>query len=173
MKKRYCPDLASDGAECDANYIRLNQLMPGMNKNDKIEFGVASKYHPSARIAIEVSERCKYTTILNMHFSNRRNHAANRWVGSRAMQIRVYHDLKTAEVISCDGVKQFLPRYEYPNIIMQHPDEKSQMNSFLGEILSHCLKNGHAVDYQFELDDQAEAPAGLVGLAALKTRFPG
>ncbi len=150
MKIRYCPNLASDGAECDANYIRLCRLMPEMANNDKIEFGIASKHHESTRIRMEVVERCRYTTIVDMYFSDMNPLAANHWVGLSAMQIRIYHDLKTAEVVSCDHVRQFKSRYEYPNAKMQHPDEKSQMNHFLGEILSHCLANGHAVNWQFE-----------------------
>jgi uncharacterized protein YqiB (DUF1249 family) len=150
VKTRYCPDLVSDGAECDANYIRLCRLMPKMADNNKVAFGVASKHHESARISMEVIEQCRYTTILAMYFSDMSALAVNQWVGLRAMQIRVYHDLKTAEVVSCDQVRRFKSRYEYPNEGMQHPDEKSQVNHFLGEILSHCLANGHAVDWQFQ-----------------------
>jgi len=35
----YIPDLAADMAECDANYIRLRQLFPGMDSENDIEFG--------------------------------------------------------------------------------------------------------------------------------------
>lgn len=156
VKIRYCPNLASDGAECDANFIRLCQLMPEMADNDKIEFGITSKHDESVRISMEVKERCKYTTTVAMYFSNMSTTVTNQWVGLRAMEIRVYHDLKTAEVVSCDHVRQFKSRYEYPNAGMQHPDEKSQMNHFLGEILSHCLANGHAVDWQFQHDHELQ-----------------
>ena len=156
VKTRYCPNLASDGAECDANYIRLCRLMPEMAENDKIEYGVASEHHESARISMNVVERCRYTTIVAMYFSNVSTLTAGRWVGLCAMQIRVYHDLKTAEVVSCDQVRQLQSRYEYPNAGMQHPDEKSQMNHFLGEILSHCLANGHALDWQFQHDRELQ-----------------
>ena len=152
VKIRYCPNLASDGAECDANYIRLCRLMPEMSDNDRIQFGIAWKHHDAARISMEVIERCRYTTVIGMYFSDLGAIATNRWVGLRAMHIRVYHDLKTAEVVSCDQVRQFKSRYEYPNAGMQHPDEKSQMNHFLGEILTHCLANGHAIDWQFQHD---------------------
>ena len=33
--------------------------------------------------------------------------------------------------------------YSYPNAAMHQPDEKSQLNLFLGEWLSHCLACGH------------------------------
>jgi uncharacterized protein YqiB (DUF1249 family) len=152
VKIRYCPNLASDGAVCDVNYIRLCQLMPEMANNDKIGFGVASRHHDSARISMEVIERCRYTTIVSICFSDMNPLTTDQWEGLRAMQIRIYHDLKTAEVVSCDHVRQFKSRYEYPNTSMQHPDEKSQMNRFLGELLSHCLANGHALDWHFEHD---------------------
>ena len=156
VKTRYCPNLTSDGAECDANYIRLCRLMPEMADNNKVEFGIASKHHESARISMEVIEQHRYTTILAVYFSNMSTVYANQWVGLRAMQIRVYHDLKTAEVAGCDHVRQFQSRYEYPNDGMLHPDEKSQVNHFLGEILTHCLANGHAVDWQFQHDRELQ-----------------
>jgi uncharacterized protein YqiB (DUF1249 family) len=130
--------------------------MPGMANKDKIEFGIVSKHQESSRVTLEIIERCKYTTIITMYFSDMGPLAADQWVGLRSMQIRVYHDLKTAEVVSCDHVRRFKSRYEYPNANMQHPDEKSQMNHFLGEILSHCLAHGHAVDWQFQDDRELQ-----------------
>ena len=39
-RKRYVPNLISDMAECDANYLRLCQLFPQMNEEDSVEFGI-------------------------------------------------------------------------------------------------------------------------------------
>ncbi|GIS51825.1 MAG: hypothetical protein Ct9H90mP27_3160 [Gammaproteobacteria bacterium] len=38
--------------------------------------------------------------------------------------------------------KCFSGSYEYPNKKMRQPDEKEQINKFLGEILSLCIEKG-------------------------------
>jgi uncharacterized protein YqiB (DUF1249 family) len=58
------------------------------------------------------------------------------------MTVRMYHDASVAEVISCHGHDRIEPANAYPNRFMHHPDEKSQVNHFLAEWLSFCLKFG-------------------------------
>ena len=130
--------------------------MPEMLENDGVEFGIESAHREPARIRVEVIERCRYTTMLTIFFEDLSAFELEHQVEARKMQIRVYHDLKTAEVTSFDQVVQLKSRYEYPNEGMHLPDEKSQMNNFLGEVLSHCLANGHAVDWKFEQDRELQ-----------------
>lgn len=157
MRRRYCPDLAGDGAECDANYARLSSLLRNIGTIDRVEFEIPYSNPDAAHICIEVIQRCPYTTFLSLRFSNVGKLISSQWLGTRTMQIRMYHDLRTAEVIStdassCDTGGRLQARYEYPNRGMQHPDEKSQMNSFLGEVLGHCLENGHTLDWSIDRD---------------------
>lgn len=152
MKRRYCPDLASDGAECDANYHKLSLLLRGIGAADQVEFGIPFGNPEAAHIRIEVIERCRYTTFLSLRFSNACKLISSRWLGARTLKIRMYHDLKTAEVIGADSNGKVKARYSYPNRAMLHPDEKSQMNSFLGEVLGHCLANGHTLDWLLDRD---------------------
>ena len=58
------------------------------------------------------------------------------------MTLRLYHDARMAEVISCQDIRQVKPRYDYPNTQMHHPDEKQQMNVFLKEWLQLCHQLG-------------------------------
>ena len=147
MKKRYCPDLVNHMAECDANYIRLLQLVPDVFNGDStadgdcVEIGIRTEGNQCILIKIGVVERFKYTTSLSIYL---RGDDHSPWIRWPTLQVRVYHDLKTAEVSSFEQHRHFQSRYEYPNHGMFHPDEKAQLNRFLGELLSHCLANGHS-----------------------------
>ena len=152
MRKRYCPDLARDGAECDANYHKLDLLLRSIGTADRVEFGIPYSTPDAAHVRVEVVERCPYTTFLYLRFTNAGKLISSRWLGTRTLKIRMYHDLKTAEVIGTDAHNRVQARYSYPNPDMSHPDEKSQMNSFLGEVLGHCLENGHTLDWMFDTD---------------------
>ncbi|HBX56798.1 MAG TPA: DUF1249 domain-containing protein, partial [Pseudomonas sp.] len=56
------------------------------------------------------------------------------------------HDARMAEVISAQSARRFRSIYPYPNAAMHQPDEKTQLNLFLGEWLSHCLACGHELE---------------------------
>ncbi len=142
MKKRYCPDLVSHMAECDANYIRLLKLMPNMLDGDSLEIGIRTETDQSILARIRITERFKYTTSLSIYLCSDSHSPFIRWP---VIQVRVYHDLKTAEVASFEKHRHFQSRYDYPNHRMFHPDEKAQVNRFLGELLSQCLAKGHSM----------------------------
>ena len=65
------------------------------------------------------------------------------WLPVPQLEVRVYHDARMAEVVSAENARRLHIRYPYPNAAMHQPDEKSQLNLFLGEWLSHCLACGH------------------------------
>lgn len=147
MKKRYCPDLVNQAAECDANYIRLLKLMPNM-LNDTVdrggrEIGIQTATEKNILVKISVTERFKYTTCLSIYL---RSDSCSSWIRWPTIQVRVYHDLKTAEVSSFEQHRHLQSRYDYPNRAMYHPDEKAQLNRHLGEVLSHCLVNGRSME---------------------------
>ena len=58
------------------------------------------------------------------------------------MLVRMYHDAKTAEVISFQQARFIKARYPLPNKEMYQADEKQQINFFLSEWLSFCQKEG-------------------------------
>ena len=66
----YVPDLAADMAECDANYIRLRQLFPGMDSEDGIEFGIRTRTEDGATVVIKIQERCPFTTMVAVTLSS-------------------------------------------------------------------------------------------------------
>ena len=157
MKDRdYSVNLVEQMAECDANYIRLLKLIPEFRKisesrsrpfqRQQLEQGqlakfiVADQEHDGRKVVLEINvlETFKYTTTLEVIQKPKTGH----WYVNPTMQVRVYHDACTAEVISYQGHRNFQPVYQQPNPQMYHRDEKNQINRFLGEWLTHCLQHG-------------------------------
>lgn len=128
-------DLAELHAICEGNYARLMRLFPDYQNSNSREFSVGA-----ARVAIEVLERCRYTTIFRL----RQQHAEDRWLGSLLVEVRAYHDARMLEVAVFQSHRQVAARYDYPNRRMYQQDEKSQQNRFLAEWLEHCLRNGRS-----------------------------
>lgn len=141
-KRRYVPDLVEAMADCDANYIRLMKLFQWTMDEDHFVFGISGTTDDSTLIDIRVIERCPYTTRLGLSVIN---HEDKPWIRWPSMEIRVYHDLKTAEVTSFESHKRLKYRYDYPNPQMYVPDEKSQINKYLGELLTFCINHGHSL----------------------------
>ena len=139
----YVPDLVSDMAECDANYIRLRQLFPDMESEDDIQFGIRTKTNEGATVVIGIRERCPYTTMVSVNVTSENDKPFIRWPN---LELRVYHDVNSAEVISFERHKNFRYRYAMPNENMFQPDEKSQINRFLGELLTYCIEHGYSLE---------------------------
>lgn len=144
-------DLIRQMAECDANYIRLLKLVPGLDQardqdfqqGTAFEFTVANNRHAGDQVNIQISvlESFRYTTTLRIE----QIPATGHWLDNPAMEVRVYHDTFTAEVVTCRGQRNFETGYAQPNPRMYQRDEKLQVNRFLGEWLAHCLAFGRCV----------------------------
>jgi len=163
-RSSYNIDLIKQMAECDANYIRLLKLVPQLrayldgsfeeqakatdqltDEPEKLLEGISASYCLAEReelgnvtVEIKIVEAFKYTCTLEIV----QLPEFKQWMTNPSMLVRVYHDANTAEVISYQGHRNLQPRYPRPNPNMYHPDEKMQVNRFLGEWLTHCLKVG-------------------------------
>jgi hypothetical protein len=62
------------------------------------------------------------------------------------LQFRIYKDTKSAEVISFEQHRKFEYRYPLFNEKLFQPDEKSQANRYLGELLEHFMKRGYSLN---------------------------
>lgn len=165
-RRRYVPDLVADMAECDANFIRLHRLFPMMSEEDSLEFGVDArgKRTPSmdagrgtmtegatiqsttedgAIVTLKILERCPYTTMMTVKVTNEEDKP---WVRWPTLEVRIYHDIKSAEVVSFERHRNFKFRYHTPNQQMYQPDEKSQINRYFGELLTFCYEHGHSLE---------------------------
>lgn len=142
LRERYRVDLPGLQAACEANYARLMRLLPAMrNEPGGRRVALSQGENLLGVLAIEVVESCPYTSTLQVSQEQSRS-----WLPMPSMQVRVYHDARMAEVIGAERSRRFRGRYPYPNSDMHQPDEKTQINLFLGEWLAHCLTCGHELE---------------------------
>ncbi len=137
QSRKYSPDLAKHMAECDMNYHKLYKLFKDMRskktKTISLDFG-----DHAVKVRIAVTDRGPYTTTVFIDQVN----GKKKWNVIPNISVRIYHDAKSAEVVSIENQSVFHGSYEYPNKKMRQPDEKEQINKFLGEILSLCIEKG-------------------------------
>ena len=139
---RYVPDLKGFMGDCEANYVRFLHLLPALDSADVWSFGVRSPGDTVARVHLRVLERSRYTTTLTME----QDSPFPDWIPQPVLTVRLYHDARMAEVLSCQDLPRIRQSYPYPNRRMYHRDEKAQVNALLGEWLLHCLAEGCALD---------------------------
>lgn len=139
LRERYRVDLLELQSACEANYLRLMRLLPDM-RGSQHERRVALSQGEQLLgvLALQVLESCPYTSTLQV-----RQEGGSPLLPMPTLQVRAYHDARMAEVIEPERARSLLGRYPYPNRAMLHPDEKTQLNLFLGEWLSHCMACGH------------------------------
>ncbi len=101
-------------------------------------------YDDDHQLVLEVVEITPYTALVNITPSKNNHYALG-----FSIQIRAYHDAEIAEVSRCEGLSKLLPKYDYPNSRMLHPDEKEQLNRFVREWLVHCEKHGRSTDIKW------------------------
>lgn len=139
-KKAYVPDLRRFGALCEANYGRIRRLrLLAEGRTDVAEFELQDGDAYFGRVRIEQLQQSRFTETLLLE----QVHNAGRWLNNPHLTVRVYHDAGLAEVISCYRNRRIEAINDYPNRFMHHPDEKTQVNAFLADWLSFCLRFGH------------------------------
>lgn len=136
-KPHYRMDLAGLQAVCDANYARLCRLMPDMEVQDERCIRLHTPDDNAQRLVMRVLERCPYTTTLQLRHEHQQV-----WLPPPGMEVRLYHDVNMAEVVAAYNRRRFRGVYPYPNEQMLQPDEKYQLNRFLGEWLEYCQRHG-------------------------------
>ncbi|CAM4152237.1 DUF1249 domain-containing protein [Vreelandella rituensis] len=139
----YVTDLRSLQGECSANYLRLLRLLGDMEagQHREIALGGASG-REFGSLHLHVQEQAPYTTVLNVSQSG----PLDGVIEAQRMRVHLYHDARMAEVTHFQRERHFHGRYRYPNSRMHQPDEKLQLNRFLGEWLAHALAHGRSLD---------------------------
>ncbi|PVZ15632.1 MULTISPECIES: DUF1249 domain-containing protein [unclassified Pseudomonas] len=139
FRERYRVDLAALQAACEANYARLMRLLPGMRGEQRSRrIAMTQGDQMLGVLLLEVTQAGPYTSTLRVS----QQHSLP-WLPVPHMEVQVYHDARMAEVVGAEHTRRFRSIYPYPNAAMHQPDEKAQLNLFLGEWLSHCLACGH------------------------------
>lgn len=146
----YVPDFLS---LCERNYAQLRHLLPlsahrhggprlipaasGTVDSQLIQINAEEGYR------IRLLELCKFTTTIKIEHVSQ---TALGWLRPQ-FEVRLYHDARLAEVISCQQMRRFKAVYDYPNLEMMQPDEKRQINMLLRDWLLLCQRQGyHSVE---------------------------
>lgn len=117
------PELGSDlddaplnsPLKIDSSSYRFNFDMAGANLTVRL---------------LEINRYTQHIQVINHFKSNKK------LLPTLCLNVRAYHDVSVAEVISCSGITKLLPDYTYPNAKMLLKDEKRQANRLLFEWLS-------------------------------------
>ncbi|CAM5340253.1 hypothetical protein SSTU70S_04063 [Stutzerimonas stutzeri] len=141
-RERYRVDLPELQATCEANYLRLLRLLPEMRQSGRTRrIAISQGDQLLGVLVLQVLENCPYTTTVQVS----QEHCLS-WLPVPRMEVRVYHDARMAEVVRAENARRLRGIYHYPNAQMHQPDEKNQLNLFLGEWLSHCQACGHELE---------------------------
>jgi uncharacterized protein YqiB (DUF1249 family) len=143
----YVPDFLS---LCERNYAQLRHLLPfsAQSLNAQKATSAEQTQSPDSQVIqinaqegyrIRLLELCKFTTTIKIeHVSE----TALAWLRPQ-FEVRLYHDARLAEVISCQQMRRFKAVYDYPNLEMMQPDEKRQINLLLRDWLMLCQRQGY------------------------------
>ena len=133
VKKPYHVDLAELMRVYETNYAKLNALLPvGHEVRDVRCYQAVNMVYQ-----LTVNEVTKYTTLIDICQSD-----AMPVFPLPKMSVRLYHDARVAEVCASGDFSRVKAKYDYPNTKLLQKDEKFQLNKFLGEWLTFCLKTG-------------------------------
>jgi len=121
----------------EANYMLLRRLIPDVRH---IEDRAISRVEGCMDLHVEVTERCRYTTMLRMTYDFGQD-ADPRLLPD--LQVRLYHDARTAEAISrVVHDRQSHRLITRPATSLQ---ARWELNRFLQRWLGFCLNRGHRI----------------------------
>lgn len=140
-------DLSGHHALCELNYHRISKILQGLKSGQEkwffsIPLSAKNIVRPNIEVELSVLESAPYTTTIAI-LQNHPDLASLVFMNQPRMVVRLYHDAAMAEIISWDKHRHWLPKYDYPNRNMYHPDEKLALNKFFGDWLVFCLKHGY------------------------------
>ncbi len=151
-KRSYQPYVPDFLTLCERNYAQLRFFLPGALNPQHTSANANSGSAGDSKVIqinefegyrIKLLELCKFTTTIKIeHVSD----SALGWLRPQ-FEVRLYHDARLAEVVSCQQVRRFKAVYDYPNLEMMQPDEKRQINLLLRDWLLLCQRQGyHSVE---------------------------
>ncbi|MGM0536934.1 MAG: DUF1249 domain-containing protein [Pseudomonadota bacterium] len=141
-RNAYVTDLKTLQGECAANFIRLTRLLGDLEVGETREVELVHHGRRLGALCLKLQERAPYTSVVRVS----QRGGLETMIDTPRMRVHLYHDVRMAEVTDFQRQRHFDGRYRYPNSRMHQPDEKLQLNRFLGEWLDHGLAHGHSLD---------------------------
>lgn len=123
-----------------ANHASLRQLLGDLRS---LPSTLASHSASDLSISLEVGERSCYTTNLRMTYSLK---VGGHLESSPDLDIRVYHDARLAEAVSCGAQPKLVrpDRVAFP--FKSEMSRRWHLNILLRKWLEHCLEHRHRFD---------------------------
>lgn len=126
------------GANFESNYGRLLKLRNVLSRESASAIKLDVNGTFVGCVTMSPLEETKFTET----FLLEQVVSSGPWLNDPRITVRMYHDVRVAEVVSMRGHRVVEGVHEYPNRFMHHPDEKNQVNQFLAEWLNFCLSYG-------------------------------
>ncbi|WP_246434554.1 DUF1249 domain-containing protein [Teredinibacter haidensis] len=136
QSKKISVNLKAHHAQCELNFHRMLNLMPRWKDGENqwlFRVGANDRF----QVRLRITESARYTTTVEVL-------QHQQGLEPPRLCVRLYHDANMAEIISWDRHRHWLPKYNYPNPQMYMPDEKLELNRFLGDWLEVCHSQGYA-----------------------------
>ena len=131
-------DLAALISLYEANYVRLAQLAPELERFDG---AVVSRVGGALDLYLDVVERHAYTTTLDLTYLFDTSDGLP--VLEPNARLRVYHDVRAVELLSHCRRRRSRRHHPRPRGRMPEVDRKWEMNRFLLKWLKFCTHQGH------------------------------
>lgn len=132
---KHVPDLKTLQRTCDMNYMALMKLLPQHAVvGDTVSIGISEQ----VLFVVKVLETAPYTWHASIEQCTQDLPSFMRM----KVKVRLYHDVRMAEVCASQQILTLRSSYHYPNANMHHRNEKEQVNLFLAEWLKCCLQHG-------------------------------
>lgn len=142
-RKKYVPDLQEMQSLAQRNYHAAAGLLA-----DDYQVGDCRTLQLGEQLtySVRVLSDAPYTTDLQIEQCNQ----GPAYLQAR-FTVRLYHDVRLAEIIESQGLERFSASYEQPNPQMHQRDEKRQVNHFLADWLRLCFASGHWHDNYLDM----------------------
>ena len=135
VPRRYVPNLKTLQRTCDVNYMALMKLLPHHAQvGDCVSIGISEQ----VLFVLKVLEVAPYTWHVSIEQCSPHLPSFMRM----KVTVRIYHDVRMAEVCASQQILTLRSSYYYPNEKMHQRNEKEQVNLFLAEWLKCCLQHG-------------------------------
>lgn len=135
LARKHIPDLKTLQRTCDVNYMALMKLLSHRSVvGDSVSVGISEQ----VLFVLKVLETAPYT----WHVSIEQCTPGLPTFMRMKVKVRLYHDVRMAEVCASQQILTLRSSYHYPNAKMHHRNEKEQVNLFLAEWLKCCLQHG-------------------------------
>jgi len=136
-KRRYIPNLTQQMATAEFNYHRLQRLIGSFDDVDSLSVTLQQvTAAPAIELHLRFLERFNYTTTLEVQLGG-----GKQW-WQKPLHLRLYHDMRMAEVVKSADYRQYRGSYGYPNNQGLMADEKAQLNSYLALLLQQAMQHG-------------------------------